>query len=102
MRGVPKTIGTIHDLNVVKDMFPDDYKRICQQLLDGRYAWEKKTDVLAKNVSKVVETADLKLVTNEVDGVATYFTMERKEDPTAKLFRLGLKVVDVVKEIMVK
>jgi hypothetical protein len=99
MRGVPKTIGTAHDLDVVKDMFPDDYKRICQQLLDGRYVWEKKDTVLEKDVSKVVETVDLKLVTSEVDGKAAYFTMQRVEDPSAKLFKLGLTVADVTKVV---
>jgi hypothetical protein len=101
MRGFPKHIHTKEDLEVLATMpeFAAEYKAALQSLLDSRFVWEKKADVAAKDVSKIVETADLRLVTSEVDGKPAYFTMQRVEDPTAKFFKLGLNVGDVEKPI---
>ena len=64
--------------------------RACSRL--QAHLGAKRPRLRRRTWAKFVETADLKVVTTEVDGKPTYYTMERVEDPTAKLFKLGLKV----------
>lgn len=91
MRGIPKTIATAHDLEVFRELYPAECERYCKELEENRFVWEQGDTVLAKDVSKVVQTEDLKVIQSEVDGVVTYHKAVRKEDPTSAFCRLGLK-----------
>jgi len=90
MRGIPKTIATKHDLEVFQQLYPAECEKYCKELEENRFCWEQREEVASKGVSKVVETADLKLIQTE-DG--KHFKCVRVEDPTSHFAKLGLKVV---------
>ena len=98
MRGFPKHLNTKHDILNLKDDYPEQTKAAVQRLLEDRIQWlnigpiaELKTGIEDKT-HKIIETEDIK-------GGAERYQLELKEDPDARLYRLGFTVEEAEKLI---
>ena len=90
MKGIPKHLNTKQDFLNIKEMFPDESKSRFQELLDTKDTW--------MNMGKL-EGAGIEDKTHKILGVEmgneTLYQMEYKEDPNARIFRLGFTVEEL-------
>jgi hypothetical protein len=94
MRGIPKHINTVADLNNFAALYPKEAGDYQQKLQDGRFVWQDAGPVGSKEV--IAETDTLKVVENKTEaGVIERRKLVKVEDPTAQFFKLGLKVAAV-------
>lgn len=97
MKGLPKTLNDKHDYLYAKDNFPEDYWRPeFQHLLDSRFCW-----YFVENLSRAdsgITDDTHKVVENHSTGEqeeTTYAQYELRENPNAKIFRIGFTVAEV-------
>lgn len=97
MKGLPKTLNDKHDYLYAKDNFPEDYWRPkFQHLLDSRFCWYFVENLpigregITDATHKVVESRGM----GEGEET-TYSQYELRENPTAKIFRIGFTVEEV-------
>lgn len=95
MRGFPKHLNSKADYYYIKENFPaSKWKPHWQQLLDERFGWfwtndlESAEEGITDDTHKVVENKG-------TDGTTTYAQYELKENPDAKIFRIGFTVEEV-------
>lgn len=95
MQGYPRYINTKADIDYVIDNFPGDSRttEFLQSLLTDRYGWYP--------VGKLVDGADgttddtHKVVDLETEpGITERWQYELRENPTARIFRMGLTVAE--------
>jgi len=92
MRGMPQTWNSKRDVLYCLDHWPTQAKHALQRFLDSRFEWiiVKK---LADDESGVEDdTHRVREVTDEDGNVVERYQLEWKEDPNARLFRLGFTV----------
>jgi hypothetical protein len=88
MKGYPKTIATLHDLEVARAAEPELAKQYLRALLDERMVWvQTEMKDLEDDTHKIV-------VEEDMDGNETRQQFALVEDQNCKLFRLGLSVAD--------
>ena len=99
MRGFPKHINSVADLENVTALYPKEAADCKKELEAGRFVWQDAGLVGSKEV--VVETDTLKVIENKTEaGVIERRKLALVEDPNAQFFKLGLEVatVDVTME----
>lgn len=92
----PKNLNSKSDYMYARDHFPESYWRPkFQALLDSRFCWyyvemvDSPEAGITDDTHKVVEFNDTG------DGEITYAQYELRENPTAKIFRIGFTVAEV-------
>lgn len=87
MRGFPKFLNTKQDYLNCMTEFPQETKKSLQTLLDGCFSWFDtaviETDGVTDDTHRVVNTDDEKI------------QQELREDPNARIFKLGFTVAEV-------
>ena len=87
MRGFPKFLNTKQDYLNCMTEFPQETKKSLQALLDGRFSWFDtaviEIDGVTDDTHRVVNTNDEKI------------QQELREDPNARIFKLGFTVAEV-------
>ncbi len=99
MNGYPQTLNDRADYDYVRENFPkSDWEKDYQNLLDTVYEWFN-LGKLADGEEGVTDETH-KVVTCEMcDEKAERYQYEYKENPDARIFRLGF-TVDEVKSIL--
>lgn len=91
MRGFPKHFNTKQDVENALALYPGEASRRLQRLIDERFNWFPTGQV--GSVEAGVTDGTHKVVRQEdADETVTYTQLEWREDPKAKLFRLGFTV----------
>lgn len=87
MIGYPKFINTKDDLAYCLENFPSDGRNAAflQSLLDERFAWYPCEKCEADATHKIIEATDMM--------PESYY--ELRENPTARIYQLGLTVYEV-------
>ena len=87
MIGYPKFINTRDDMVYCLENFPDDQRnrKFLQSLLDERFGWYPCDECEADETHKVIEAME--------DMPISYY--ELRENPTARIFQMGLTVEQV-------
>ena len=99
MKGMPKTWNTKKDVFYCLDHWPAQTKHALQQFLDSRMEWLIDHKLADDETGIEDDTHRVTEVMNEDGTVTERYQMVWREDPNAKLFRLGL-TVDKVREIV--
>lgn len=98
MRGIPKVLATKADYELLKELYPEEHKKRCQELLDNQYVWEPQAVLAEKDIgktdssNKVIENVDEK-------GVVIKMQMTKVLDSASKLLRLGFTADEVFSEL---
>ena len=97
MKGYPSQLNSKEDYLYVRENFPrEQWLPDFQALLDSYRDWffvahlERKEDGITDETHKVVESQG-----EDEEAAPTYDQYEFRENPTAKLFRLGFTVAEV-------
>ena len=94
MRGLPKHMNTKEDFNNLIDDYPNETKASLQELLNEKEKWlntgllDPGNEGITDETHKIVE---VKNATGEIER----YQYKYKEDPNAKIFRLGFTVSEV-------
>ena len=93
MKGFPKTLSSKEDYIYIKDNFPaEQWKLHWQALLGGRFDW---FNVGAVDPPGVVDDTHKVEVSQEEGQEPVYYQYEWRENPDAKIFRIGFTVAEV-------
>jgi len=94
MRGKPKHLNAKQDyINYVK-LWPEEGKQKLQSLLDGRVRW-MNTGKIEEGDGVTDETHKVSVLKDEEGNITEKYQREWKENPGAKIFRLGFTVDEV-------
>lgn len=90
MKGLPKNLNSKEDYIYAKNNFPEEYwKKEFQNLLDNRFGWFYVEDLESE---KGINDDTHKVVEDKDTGYTQY---ELRENPDAKIFKLGFTVEEV-------
>lgn len=101
MQGYPKFVNSISDIEYLLAEFPGDprNRQFLQSLLDERFGWYPVAELAdgdpgENDITHKVEEIELE------PGVSARWQYEQRENPTARIFRLGLTVAQVENQLM--
>lgn len=96
MKGFPKHLNTKQDYLYVRENFSENqWRPVWLQLLDERFEW-LNTKILKNDETGIVDKTHRTAKTEDVTGkTAEKYQQEYKEDPNAKLFRIGFTVDEI-------
>jgi hypothetical protein len=99
MKGFPKTFNTKKDVELCLEKWPRQTKAFLQRILDNRFEWliDRKLDSTEEGVEN--DTHKVSVVYDEDGSMVERYQLEWKEDPNARLFRLGF-TVDEAQELV--
>lgn len=89
MKGFPQTWNTKQDVLLCLERWPEQTKQALRQFLDNRMDWmiQKKLADNEKGMEDKIRR--VRQVADEDGTVVERYQMEWREDPNARLFRLG-------------
>ncbi len=96
MRGFPSAFATKQDYLNGISLYPEQTRDELRRLLADRFMWVE-TGVLADEKEGVTDSTHCISSREGEDGEEVRIQMERREDPNARLFRLGFTVKEVEK-----
>ena len=96
MKGIPRHLNTRADYAYVRaHLTPEHWRPDWQQLLDSRFVWQTVAELQPGEPGIDDATHRVLIETDEHDQPLR-FQQEFMEDPTAKIFRLGMTVPEVI------
>lgn len=96
MRGFPKHLNTKQDCQYIQKNFPkNQWKPVLQKILDGRFEWLNTKTLKLEEVGIADETHRVTEVKDETEKIIEKYQQEYKEDPNAKLFKIGFTVSEM-------
>ena len=101
MRGFPKYINSMGDIENLKQEYPQELAAWLQDIYDYKDVWlmtsklEEGNDGITDDTHKVVESTD-----PETKEVTERYQYELMEDPNGTIFRLGFASSDAVLELI--
>lgn len=95
MIGYPKFINTKPDLDYCIENFPGDSRNTAylQSLLDERFGWYPSGKLDGDGITDATH----KVVEMETESGVERYQYELRENPTARIYQLGLTVAEVEK-----
>jgi hypothetical protein len=101
MKGTPNSINTESDIITCIEVDPVKAKRVLNNLLYDKDKWFKTTALSSYGEGIVDDTHQVHEEYDELNPNITpkYFQYEKKEDPRARMFQIGLTVAKVNKYI---
>lgn len=94
MRGFPRHLNTRQDVDNVLQSHPEQARQRLQGLIDERFNWFYDGELAETETGVTDDTHKVQTFEDETTGEVRRFQMEWREDPNAKLFRLGLTVAE--------
>jgi hypothetical protein len=96
MRGFPSAFATKQDYLNGISLYPEQTRDELRRLLADRFMWAE-SGVLADGEDGVTDSTHCVSSREGKDGGEVRIQMERREDPNARLFRLGFTVKELEK-----
>ena len=97
MKGKPKHLNSKEDYLYAREHYEESFWRPqFQALLDGRWCWYYVSDLESAEAGVTDDTHKVVEMTNSGEsGETKYAQYELRENPTAKIFRIGFTVEEV-------
>ena len=93
MRGFPKHLNTKQDFINLMRSHPEETRKELKKLLSNRMVWFTKETLDSEKDG--VENETMRVIAVEDEGGMTILQQELREDPNARLFRLGFTVKEI-------
>ena len=97
MRGKPKHLNSKQDYINFVSMWPAEGKQKLQSLLDEKIYWVNTGKIDDDGITN--ETHKVSVLKDDEDNITERYQLEWKENPRAKIFRLGFTAEEVEKLI---
>ena len=97
MRGKPKHLNSKQDYINFAKLWPAEGKQKFQSLLDGKISWVNTGKIDDDGITD--ETHKVSILKDDEDNITEKYQLEWKENPQAKIFRLGFTAEEVEKLI---
>lgn len=92
MRGYPKHINTLHDLDVALEIDATKAKAEVQRWIDENNVWAVSAKLDLTDTGTTDDTHKVVDITDEDGTVTEKYQYELTEDPRGRLARIGLSV----------
>lgn len=99
MRGFPKHFNSKKDVEVCQKHWPQRTKQVMEKMKDERMQWVNVKKLKSSELGTKDKASRVLEVKDEKGEVVERYQQEFREDPQAKLCRLGLTVEDAEKVI---